>query len=439
VVAALGVGSERPSDALMVTLLVLVGVAFVLLLVGVAWPLADHARTLAATVRRLAAGDAEVRMPAAVDDDEVGAALEGLASQLSEVGAATRRDRDLMASILDGMEDGVLVLDDQGRIALVNRALRRALLLPAEIVGRTTLEAVRHAELQALLARASASGDEPVSGEIEIAGIKPRRFLVRISRLSGRRPLTLLLFVDVTDLRRLESLRRDFVANVSHELRTPVSAILSSAETLGTGALLDPKAAPMFVDIIERNGQRLQQLIEDLLDLSRIESRELTLSRDQLALAPVIRHGLALLREKADRRQHQLEVHVAADLPPVVADRRALEQVLANLIDNAIKYCQPGATIAVRAEPEGDALVRVVVEDTGPGISEVHLPRLFERFYRIDPGRSRELGGTGLGLSIVKHLVEAMGGRVRVISAVGRGTAFAFTLPRGAGAASPPS
>jgi two-component system phosphate regulon sensor histidine kinase PhoR len=237
------------------------------------------------------------------------------------------------------------------------------------------------------------------------------------------------VFVDVTEMRRLESMRRDFVANVSHELRTPVTAIRSAAETLQTGRPDDPAMLDLFVGIIERNAARLQDLVEDVLDLSRIESRELRLSFEPLELGAVYGQVLSLFKERADRKGIDL-VNEASDLLlRVRADRRALEHVLTNLVDNAVKYCGKGVCVRMGAVEQGGNVLLFVADD-GPGIEARHLPRIFERFYRVDAGRSRELGGTGLGLSIVKHLVEAMGGSVQVESSPGEGTTFSFTLRR---------
>jgi two-component system phosphate regulon sensor histidine kinase PhoR len=237
----------------------------------------------------------------------------------------------------------------------------------------------------------------------------------------------LAVFVDVTELRRLETIRRDFVANVSHELRTPVTAVRGAAETLHTGGITGEDAQD-FLEIIERNAERLQQLVQDLLDLARIESRELKLSLEPLELGAAVERAFELLRGRAEGKHIRLLVDAPEGPARVLGDRRALEQVLVNLLDNALKYCAEGAVVTVRTRSEGK-LLRVSVEDNGPGIEPRHLPRLFERFYRVDAGRSRELGGTGLGLSIVKHLVEAMGGRVSVESTPGTGSSFAFTLP----------
>jgi two-component system, OmpR family, phosphate regulon sensor histidine kinase PhoR len=230
---------------------------------------------------------------------------------------------------------------------------------------------------------------------------------------------------DVTEARRLEATRRDFVANASHELRTPVAAIRAAAETLQAGALADPAAARGFVEIISRHAERLARLTRDLLDLSRIETRQWPIARESVVLAPLVRQVLELLEEPAREKGLRL----AADVPPglaVRADARALEHVLVNLVDNAVKYTAEGS-VTVRGTPVAGAVL-VEVVDTGPGIDRHHLPRLFERFYRIDAGRAREQGGTGLGLAIVKHLVQSMGGEVGVESDA-TGSRFWARLP----------
>jgi two-component system phosphate regulon sensor histidine kinase PhoR len=228
-------------------------------------------------------------------------------------------------------------------------------------------------------------------------------------------------------VRRLETVRKDFVGNVSHELRTPIAAVMSAAETLRTAARTDPAAAGSFVEMIERNARRLGDLVQDLLDLSRIESKEFRLATDSFELSGVVVRTLGFHEERATQRRMRMTTALPPNLPAIRGDATALERVLSNLIDNAIKYCPEGAAIVVAAEDVGGKL-RVTVSDDGPGIEARHLPRLFERFYRCDPGRSRAMGGTGLGLSIVKHLVEAMGGTVQVESAPGQGAKFSFTV-----------
>ena len=383
--------------------------------------------------RRMTAGDLSVRTRLAGHDElgELGEALDRLAGSLARTLGELRAERDLQGRILDAMQEGVAVIDRDGRIVLVNPALRSMLLLGADAVGKLLIETVRHAQLDGLLASARDSSDDgPL--EIDLPGLKPRRVLAHAAPLSGDEEGLLIVFVDVTELRRLESLRRDFVANASHELRTPIAAVRSATETLRDGALDEPDAAIRFVDIIDRNAQRLQSLVEDMLELSKLESNEFKLKRERVELGSVVPIVLALFRERAEKKG----VRLAADLPreatAVLGDARALEHVLLNLVDNAVKYCPHGTRIIVKASRHGDR-VKLVVADDGPGIPAEHLPRVFERFYRVDAGRSRELGGTGLGLSIVKHMVEAMRGRVSVESEVGRGSTFTVSLPGAAG------
>jgi two-component system, OmpR family, phosphate regulon sensor histidine kinase PhoR len=236
------------------------------------------------------------------------------------------------------------------------------------------------------------------------------------------------VFVDVSEIRRLESLRRDFVANVSHELRTPITAVRSAVDTLRLTIADDPPASERFVDMIDRNAQRLGALVEDLLDLSRIESKDYKPEAEPVSLRTVSDQVLGLLRARIEAKRIETRNDIAAELQPARADRRAVEQVFTNLLDNAIKYCGPGARVRLSALRIVGGL-RVEITDTGPGIEARHLSRLFERFYRVDSGRSRDMGGTGLGLSIVKHLVEAMSGAIGVESTPGTGSTFWFTLP----------
>jgi two-component system phosphate regulon sensor histidine kinase PhoR len=375
-------------------------------------------------------GDLSVRTRLSGNDElaRLGHAIDHLASGLAATLGELRAERDLQKRIFEAMHEGVVVVDRDGRIVLVNPALRSMLLLGADAVGKLLIETVRHAQLDTMLESArEAPDDRPV--EIELPGLKPRRVLVQATPLSGDDQGLLFVFVDVTELRRLESLRRDFVANASHELRTPIAAVRSATETLQFGALEDRAAATRFVDIIERNAQRLQSLVEDMLELSKLESNEFKLKRERVELQRVVPIVLALFRERADKKGVRLTAELPLAMPAIEGDPRAIEHVLSNLVDNAVKYCPGGARILVTAA-EIDGRVRLVVADTGGGISAEHLPRVFERFYRIDPGRSRELGGTGLGLSIVKHMVEAMRGKVSVESVVGKGSTFTISLPR---------
>jgi two-component system phosphate regulon sensor histidine kinase PhoR len=238
---------------------------------------------------------------------------------------------------------------------------------------------------------------------------------------------------DVTALRRLEQVRTEFVANVSHELRTPLTAIQGYLETLLTGALDEPEHARRFLEIVFRHTERLGRLLNDLTDLSNIELGKVRLRLAPVALGEVVESVLAIMASRAEGGQVALRAAVEPADERVVADHDRLAQILINLVDNAVKYTPAGGQVRVRARRAGDGMIEVAVEDTGIGIPPADLPRITERFYRVDKARSRELGGTGLGLAIVKHLVLAHGGQLHIASEPGRGTTVSFTLPGGTG------
>jgi two-component system phosphate regulon sensor histidine kinase PhoR len=265
----------------------------------------------------------------------------------------------------------------------------------------------------------------PQSTELEVNGGNKRNILARATPQADGG--VVVVMHDVTEIRRLETIRRDFVANVSHELRTPVSIIRANAETLLNGALERPDQARRFVDALLRHADRLGRLISDLLDISRIEAGKYPIEPRSLKLAPVVRRIFESVDVRAQTKQMTLSMKIDDDLV-LVADAKALEQVLLNLVENAIKYTPERGNIEVHARREGDC-VRIEIMDDGPGIDPIHRPRIFERFYRVDPGRSREMGGTGLGLAIVKHLVEAMRGRVGVDGRTPSGSVFWVVMP----------
>ena len=400
-------------------------------------------RAMTLTAESIAAGDLAARVHGDSEGDigRLGDALNHVAKDLSGSLAALRVERDLLAGILDGMGEGVLLVGRDERIVLANQALRAMARIGDDAVGRLVLEAIRNAALKEALDDARAGG-EPVAREIELGRVPPRRLLVRASRLpaqdgSSKPRGVIAVFHDVTDLRRLETIRTDFVANVSHELRTPVTAISIAAETLLGGALADPADAAEFVGVIDRHALRLRHLVDDLLDLSKLEAKGYRLALADLDLGVVVAHTAALLEEPARRRRMTVTIEPMADLK-IHADRRAVEQVVMNLLENAIKYAGEGAHVALRATMR-EGHVELAVADDGVGIPAAHLGRLFERFYRVDAGRSRELGGTGLGLSIVKHLVELMGGSIHVESEPARGACFTIRFQPAGGAASSPS
>ncbi len=361
-------------------------------------------------------------------DDDVGAlagALDELADNLASTLGKLERERDRLGAILESMAEGVLVTDAKGQVVLANRALREMFLLGGDVEGREPIEVVRNADLHELFAEAARSSG-PTSRELSIEGLRPRRVMARVAPVEQAGAGAVAVLSDVTELRRLETVRRDFVANVSHELRTPVAAIRGAAETLLLGGAQHAETAFEFATMIDRHAERLHRLVEDLLELSRIEARELRIDPGPLELRSEAERARELLSLAAQARRTEVRVEVGA--LTVLADQAALEHVLTNLLENAIKYSPEGSVVRVRAERRGET-VRTLVEDDGPGIEARHLPRLFERFYRVDAGRSRQVGGTGLGLAIVKHLAEAMGGAVGVESTVGRGSRFWIDLP----------
>jgi two-component system phosphate regulon sensor histidine kinase PhoR len=323
----------------------------------------------------------------------------------------------LEQELLSAFPDAAALVSRDGWVRVSNAAFD-TLAATGRAHGLTPLEITRSAELSEAVGRAL----EGTPRRLDLA-LGRRTYLVHLAPLL--RGEVLLLMRDVTDARRAEATRRDFVANASHELRTPIAAIRAAAETLLGGAVDDAAAARGFVDIVARHAERLSRLTQDLLDLSRIESRQLRIETTPVDAAPIARQVVELLAETAREKGLALASEVP-DGTRVRADARALEQVLVNLVENGIKYtCQGGVKIA--GALDGDHGVVLTVRDTGPGIERHHLPRIFERFYRVDAGRSRELGGTGLGLAIVKHLVIAMGGDVSVESG-SAGTCFSVRL-----------
>ena len=384
-------------------------------------------RKLTESASRMAAGDLEVRTRAQGGDElaELGRALDLLAVNLSAAIGALRKERDVLGGIVSAMHEGLLVLDDAGRIAVTNPALREMLQLGSDAVGKYPREVIRHPDFASLLEQCKRSG-EPAQVEIELVRLKPSYLLLHAVRIAETGGL-LIVFVDVTEIRRLERVRTDFVANVSHELRTPITAIRGYAETLRAGALSEGDVAANMVEIIFRQSERLSRLVEDLLELSRLEAREFKLSQQPVLLQDTAQRAADAVRPRAESKGIRLAIEVPVDLR-ALGDEPALEQVLLNLLDNAVKYMPGGGEVKIAGRAR-DGRCEIEVRDNGIGIEAKHLSRLFERFYRVDKGRSREMGGTGLGLAIVKHLVAAMHGEVEVTSTPGAGSTFTVVLP----------
>ncbi len=391
-------------------------------------------------VRRLADGSPEREIQIYSNDEwgELAKAVDEMRIQLKEEIEEISRERDYLKTILKGMVEGVLVVDERGRILMVNDAFQKILSLSLEVVDRAPLEAIRNTELEEAIREAIREGKNkafeltfPLTGgktlEVNVVGISPSP--EEIGKESEKKRGAIAVFHDISRLKELEKIRQDFVANVSHELRTPLTTIKGYTETLLDGALKEA-VAPQFLQVIQKHADRLTKIVEDLLTLSKIESREFYLKVDRLPLSELIDDVSDFVKEAAQRKKISISRSIIPSSLEVMGDRSYLEQVFINLLDNAIKYTHEGGEISISAFENEQKEIQVLIKDNGMGIPKEDLSRIFERFYRVDKGRSKELGGTGLGLSIVKHLVQAHGGRVWVESQPGKGSVFYFTLPR---------
>ncbi|HEX9941955.1 MAG TPA: ATP-binding protein [Thermoanaerobaculia bacterium] len=382
---------------------------------------------LIAGAQDLAVGRASrVEVP---DEDELAAlalALNRLAATAAEQFEAVSKERDRLREILASMSEGVLVVDPHGRALMINPAFHRLFDLSGDFTGRPVLEIIRHPGLARLIEDTLVLG-EPQSAQLEVPSPERRTLLLASAALSGGERGAVVVARDTTELTRVADMRRDFVANVSHELKTPLAAIRGYAETLRDGALDEPPTARRFTERILNQCQRLQELLDDLLTLSRLEGLALSPDRELVDLAAVTRRAVELLSPAAREKRVTIEVE-AEPVLPVLGDPDGLERLLLNLLDNAIKYNHADGKVVVRlSRTDGEALLEV--SDTGIGIPPESLPRIFERFYRVDKGRAREEGGTGLGLAIVKHVAQVHGGQVEVESRLGRGSIFRVRLP----------
>jgi two-component system, OmpR family, phosphate regulon sensor histidine kinase PhoR len=391
-------------------------------------------RNMAKIAARLGKGEFGWRIPV-TSRDEIGKlarVMNDMAVRIEQQLKSVAAEKTRLDTILRGMGEGLLVTDARGVITLVNPAFRSLLALPEEVEGKPLIDITRHPSLHEAFKKVVATKSECVE-EITFPLHGEKTVLTHWVPLLERENLqgVVAVFHDISDLKRLEKVRRDFVANVSHELRTPVTVIRGYAETLLAGALAtDPDRAGGFVEKIHSHAERLASLIGDLLTLSELESGEMAVTPAPLRIAEAAGHACALLEEKAGAKRITIDLGPLREAPPVLADRGKLEQVLINLLDNAVKYTPENGSISISAAATDD-MVRIAISDTGIGIPPKELPRIFERFYRVDPARSREQGGTGLGLAIVKHIVQLHGGTVAVESTPGKGSTFSFTLRKG--------
>jgi len=396
---------------------------------------------LALGAAELARGDYGHRL-AIPDEDELARlalALNRLAATVEGQLAAMGHERDHLKAILAGMSEGVLVVGPDGRALLANPAFRRLFELAGEVAGKAMLEIVREPELARVVESTLATG-EAQQAEIELRTAERRCLELLSGPLPGERADgegregAVVVARDTTEGRRLTEMRRDFVANVSHELKTPLAAIRGYAETLRDGALGEPATAARFTERILLQCKRLQALLADLLTLSRLESLERAPQREPVDLPALVQRAVELMGKAAEEKRVEVRVEVQ-EVPPVprlAGDAEVLERLVVNLLDNAIKYNRPEGRVTVRVQAR-DGQVMLEVADTGIGIPQDALARIFERFYRVDKGRSREEGGTGLGLAIVKHVAQAHGGQVDVESRLGQGSTFRVRLPLASG------
>lgn len=347
-----------------------------------------------------------------------------LAAELGELG----EERSRLERILADMVEGVLVLDRDGRIQLLNRAMERMLRAEARVVvGRPLIEVWRPHKLNEMVGRILGSG-EGLAEEISVSMPQERIFRVQASVVHKGDLVVVLVFHDITELKRLERIRRDFVANVSHELKTPLTSIKGYLEALLDGAKDDPERSTQFLEIAKRHTDNLDAIISDLLVLSLIESGRYRWKRHTVRIPELVKRSVELIQPAADKKRQTIETAMDEAVPAITGDSDKLAEAVMNLLDNAVKYTPEGGRITVAAAmtPQG---LELSVADTGMGIPPQERDRIFERFYRIDRARTRELGGTGLGLAIVKHIIEAHHGAIAVSSEPNRGTRFTITLP----------
>jgi two-component system phosphate regulon sensor histidine kinase PhoR len=380
--------------------------------------------------RQFAQGNLSARIRVRRDDElgELARIINGSADQLERRMAEISRDRGRTDAILSAMDDGVLAVDHRGSVILANATLTEALDL-REPIGRHYLEVIRQREVGALIEDVLRTGERrDTEAELlqlgRVFDITGAPFPAEAGQPSG----AVLTFNDATERRRLERMRRDFVANASHELRTPLTSIRGFVEALEDGAVAEPETAQRFLGKIRAHADRMAVLVDDLLDLSRLESGGRPPEWKETRPSEVAEGVLASFAVPAARKNLGLR-HADQGAPTILTDPERLRRILENLVDNAVKYTPEGGHVEVTTSPGPDGAARIQVADDGPGIAAEHLARIFERFYRVDKARSRELGGTGLGLSIVKHLAEGMGASVSVESEPGKGSRFTVSLP----------
>ena len=388
---------------------------------------ARSVRSVTEAARQMALGDLDHRVEALSSDEtrDLADAFNSMASSLRHMVQELSGERDKLSAVLDTMADGVALIGPEERTELVNTAALEMLgVREPDPIGRRFTEIVRDSDLNRLVATCLET-EQQQHGDVEL--FQPARFISAIATplAEGGAVWVLLTIHDLTRMHQVETTRREFVTNVSHELRSPLASVKAIVETLDNGALDEPEVARDFVRRINDEVDRMSRLVEDLLDLARLDSRQGLLSLDTFDLRLLMSEVKESFQERADNKNVRVEVITPGSLPRAVGDEERLRQVLINLLDNALKFTQGSGWVTLSAYPE-DQMIRIAVRDSGVGIPEGHMPHIFERFYKVD--RSRQGGGTGLGLAIVKHIVQAHGSEVSVQSREGEGSAFTFTL-----------
>lgn len=390
-------------------------------------------REISKVANDIARGDFSKRI-ALTSTDEIGVlakAFNYMSEQIQLRIKDVTTSRSRLEAVLLNMFEGVMVVDEKGNILLVNQTWKKVLCIKDDPVKKRPIEVIRNIEIQEIVEETLKFDKNIEPKEVSVMVPDEKILLIYATPIirAGKAEGAVFVFHDITELRRLEKIRQDFVANVSHELRTPVASIKGYAETLLNGAIDDKDNAQEFLEIINSDSNRLAILINDLLDLSKVESGELKLELKPINLKDLICKVVSSLKSQAKARSVITHLDVPANIPSVMADEMRIAQVLLNLIDNAIKYNNQNGEIFISVK-DINGFVQVDIKDTGLGIPENDLPRLFERFYRVDKAHSRELGGTGLGLAIVKHIIQAHNGEVSVTSVLSSGSTFSFTIPK---------
>ncbi len=429
----LAIADGGGTSALWTWLLLTWAAGVLLSAVALAWAQRTLTNTLQSLVASVHAGRAETRGVVAPDDSVfagIAGSVQRMADERDDAMQSLATERDRFEAVLETMAPAVLALDARRNLTTANRTARLLFDITSAWDGAPLVEVIRLPSLHAFVDGVFKDGASET--EIELPGTQ-RHIRARASRLGDGG--VVIVADDTTEIRRLERVRSDFVANVSHELRTPIAVIRANAETLLDGALESPEAAEPFVTALFRHADRLGRLIAELLDISALEAGKRVLASEEFELADVVDDVLVAHQQAAAEREMVLHADISHELW-LLGDWKATEQILFNFIDNAIKYGRRGGRVDLTAAVVGK-FVRVEIRDDGPGIEPQHHARLFERFYRVDSGRSRDAGGTGLGLSIAKHLAEAMGGSIGVLPRSPHGSIFWVTLHRGDGLDAP--